>query len=63
MSKCFPKLSMVVDACNPSYLEGRDQEDYGSRPAQANSQEDPISTHKLGVMGHACYPSNTGGFR
>jgi hypothetical protein len=54
---------MVVDACNPSYLEGRDQEDYGSRPAQANSQEDPISTHKLGVMGHACYPSNTGGFR
>jgi hypothetical protein len=27
----------------PSYSEGRDQEDHGSKPAQANSLPDPIS--------------------
>jgi hypothetical protein len=32
----------VAHACNPSYSEGRDQEDHGSRPAQANSLRDPI---------------------
>jgi hypothetical protein len=32
----------VAHAYNPSYLEGRDQEDLGSRPAQANSLRDPI---------------------
>jgi hypothetical protein len=27
----------VVHTCNPSYTRGRDQEDQGSKPAQANS--------------------------
>jgi hypothetical protein len=27
----------MAHACNPSYLEGRDQENRGSKPAQANS--------------------------
>jgi hypothetical protein len=27
----------VAHACNPCYSEGRDQEDHGSKPAQANS--------------------------
>jgi hypothetical protein len=29
--------------CSPSYSGGRDQEDHGSRPIQANSPWDPIS--------------------
>jgi hypothetical protein len=29
-------------ACNPSYSGGRDQEDHSSKPAQANSWQDPI---------------------
>jgi hypothetical protein len=33
----------VAHACNPSYLEGRNQEDHSSKPAQANSSQDPIS--------------------
>jgi hypothetical protein len=33
----------VAHACNPSYLGGRDQEDCSSKPAQANSLQDPIS--------------------
>jgi hypothetical protein len=28
--------------CNPSYAGGRDQEDHGSKPAWANSSQDPI---------------------
>jgi hypothetical protein len=32
----------VARACNPSYSRDRDQEDHGSRPAQANSSSDPI---------------------
>jgi hypothetical protein len=28
---------LVAQACNPSYSGGRNQEDLGSRPAQANS--------------------------
>jgi hypothetical protein len=27
----------VAHACNPSYSAGRDQEDHGSKPAQADS--------------------------
>jgi hypothetical protein len=30
-------------ACNPSYSGGRDQEDRSSKPAWANSSQDPIS--------------------
>jgi hypothetical protein len=34
----------VPQVCNPSYLGGRDQENSGSRPAQAkNCSQDPIS--------------------
>jgi hypothetical protein len=32
----------VAHACNPSYSGGRNQKDYGSKPAQANSSQDPI---------------------
>jgi hypothetical protein len=33
----------VAHSCNPSYLEGRDQEDRDLKPAQKNSSRDPIS--------------------
>jgi hypothetical protein len=33
---------LVAHACNPNYSGGRDQEDLGSKPAQANSSRDPI---------------------
>jgi hypothetical protein len=33
---------LVANACNPSYSGGRDQEDLGSKPVQANSLLDPI---------------------
>jgi hypothetical protein len=32
----------VAHSCNPSYLGGRDQEDCISKPAGANSSQDPI---------------------
>jgi hypothetical protein len=32
----------VIHTCNPSYSGGRDQEDRGLRPSQANSSKDPI---------------------
>jgi hypothetical protein len=31
------KLGAAAHACNPSYSGGRDQEDQGLKPAQANS--------------------------
>jgi hypothetical protein len=31
----------VVHVCNPSYSGGRDQEDHGSKPAQAHSSVRP----------------------
>jgi hypothetical protein len=37
----------VAHTYNPSYSRGRDQEDYGSKPAQANSSRDPISKNPL----------------
>jgi hypothetical protein len=33
----------VTHTCNPSCLEGWDQEDHGLKPASANSLQDPIS--------------------
>jgi hypothetical protein len=33
----------VAHACDPSYSGGRNQEDHGSKPAWANSLQDPIS--------------------
>jgi hypothetical protein len=38
-------LRKVAHACNPSYSGGRDWEDGHSRPAQAKSSRDPISTN------------------
>jgi hypothetical protein len=32
----------VAHACNPSFSGGTDQEDYSSKPAEANSSRDPI---------------------
>jgi hypothetical protein len=32
----------VAHTCNPSYSGDRDQEDYGLKPAWANSSRDPI---------------------
>jgi hypothetical protein len=32
----------VAHACNSSYSGGRDQEDHSSKPARANSSQDPI---------------------
>jgi hypothetical protein len=37
----------VAHACNPSYLGGRNQEDLGSKPAQRNSFQDPISKNPI----------------
>jgi hypothetical protein len=33
---------LVAHACNPSYSGGRDQKDCVSKPAWANSSQDPI---------------------
>jgi hypothetical protein len=44
---------MVANTCNPSYSGGKDQEDLGSKPAQANSSRDPIlkkTHHKKGLV-------------
>jgi hypothetical protein len=45
---------LVAHACNPSYSGGRDQEDHSSKPARANSLQDPISkkpiTKRAGVV-------------
>jgi hypothetical protein len=34
---------LVAHACKLNYSGGRDQEDGGSKPARANSSQDPIS--------------------
>jgi hypothetical protein len=36
----------VAHACHPSFSGGRDQEDRGLKPAQANSSRDPILKKK-----------------
>jgi hypothetical protein len=33
----------MAHACNPSRSGGKDQKDHGSKPAQENSLQDPIS--------------------
>jgi hypothetical protein len=43
----------VAHTCNPSYSGGRDQEDHGSKPAQANSSARPYlkkSFTKIGLV-------------
>jgi hypothetical protein len=38
---------LMAHACNPNYSGGIDQEDHGSKPAQANSLQDPfLKIHK-----------------
>jgi hypothetical protein len=40
----------VAYACNPSYSRGRDQEDRGSKPTQANSKVE-IWNGQIGQVG------------
>jgi hypothetical protein len=40
--KCEVYQALVTNTYNPSYSGGRDQEDCGWKPAQANSLRDPI---------------------
>jgi hypothetical protein len=43
----------VAHIYNPNYSGGRDQEDLGSKPARANSVQDPISKKpftKIGLL-------------
>jgi hypothetical protein len=37
----------MTHTCNPRYSRGRDQEDRGSKPAQVNSSQDPVSKKTL----------------
>jgi hypothetical protein len=50
----------VAHTCNPSYLGGRDQENLGLKPAQANASQDPILkiliTKKGWWSGSRCRP-------
>jgi hypothetical protein len=52
--------SKVAQACNRSYSGGRDQEDHSSKPAWANSSQDPILkkffTRKVCGSGSRCRP-------
>jgi hypothetical protein len=52
-SKAGNLLGAMAHTCNPSYSGGRDQEDHGSKPVQANSLCDPIlkkNHHKKGLV-------------
>jgi hypothetical protein len=43
----------MAHAYNPNYSGGRDQEDRGAKPAQANRLQDPFSKethHKKGLV-------------
>jgi hypothetical protein len=50
---------MVAYFCNPCYLGGRNWDDCGLRPIQAESYQDLISTNKLGVVVCICNSSYT----
>jgi hypothetical protein len=41
----------VAPFYNLSYSEGRDQEDHGSKPAWANSSQDPVSKKPITKKG------------
>jgi hypothetical protein len=41
----------VAHTCDPGYSGGRDQEDHGLKPAQANSCRDPISKRPITKKG------------
>jgi hypothetical protein len=38
----YVSRALVGHACNLSYSGGRDQEDHSSKPAGANSLQDPV---------------------
>jgi hypothetical protein len=49
----FIVMLLVTHACDPHLPGGRDQEDHGLKPAQANSSQDTISKkthHKKGLV-------------
>jgi hypothetical protein len=48
--KCASTV-LVAHACNPSYSGGRNQEDCGLKPAQANSSQDPVSKKPITKKG------------
>jgi hypothetical protein len=41
----------VAHACTPGYSAGRDREDRGSKPAWANSSQDPILKKSIAKKG------------
>jgi hypothetical protein len=41
--KCICSWALVAHACNPSYSEGRDQEDRSWKPAQAQQFHKTLS--------------------
>jgi hypothetical protein len=43
--------ALVAHANNPSYCRGRDQENCGSKPAQANSLREFISKNLITIKG------------
>jgi hypothetical protein len=43
MKELGASQTSIVHSCNPTYSGNRDQEDQGSKPAWANSSQDPIS--------------------
>jgi hypothetical protein len=47
----FLSQAPVAHAYNPSYSGGRDQEDHGLKPTQANSWRDPISKKPITKKG------------
>jgi hypothetical protein len=60
------KPEMVAHAFNLSCLMGGNWENHSSKPAQAKKQKKlmnptPNSTNKLGIVAHACDPSNREG--
>jgi hypothetical protein len=48
-AKISDVLAPVAHACNPSFSGGRDQEDRISKPAWANSLQDPILKNLLSL--------------
>jgi hypothetical protein len=60
IKKCLSCWALIAHICNPSYSRGRDQEDQGLKPSQANSSKDPITkkptTKKGWQSGSRCRP-------
>jgi hypothetical protein len=50
----------VAHTCNPSYSEGRDQEDHGSKPAWGSSLRNPVL--KKTITGKGWWSGSDEGF-